>query len=177
MVKRESLLHFFADWGFALSSLWYTEWRHRQQQQSHSHQRNWYRSADHAMGKSGSGNRHRLNWKGWSNTKLERKCCIARPWQMTPQGQLAPSGNVPLAPTAQNVPQPFAVILELEEDAWKDVELGLLDISRVLPGGAFGSGAIYIESVESTHIIRKVMIRMDAWMNYIILYWISGRFS
>jgi len=88
---------------------------------------------------------------------------------ITPQGQLAPSGNVPMAPTAQNVPQPFAVILRMDEDAFREAGLDVLDISSV-PGGAFGTGAIYTESVQATHIIRKVMLRMDAWMNYLSPY-------
>ncbi|MCK5433478.1 MAG: HlyD family secretion protein [Gammaproteobacteria bacterium] len=89
---------------------------------------------------------------------------------LTPQGQLTPSGDVPLAPTTQNVAQPFAVILALDEDVSNYTELGYADINRVLPGGSFGSGAIYTDSVQTTHIIRKVMIRMDAWMNYIMPY-------
>ncbi len=84
---------------------------------------------------------------------------------ITPQGQLAPSGNIPLAPTAQNVPQPLAVILKLDEDVLENIDLSPLQI-----GGAFGTGAIYTQSVQATHIIRKVMIRMDAWMNYIMPY-------
>ena len=84
---------------------------------------------------------------------------------ITPQGQLTPSGNIPLAPTAQNVPQPIVVILELDEEVLKEIELSPLDL-----GGAFGTGAIYTQSVEATHIIRKVMIRMDAWLNYIMPY-------
>ena len=70
-----------------------------------------------------------------------------------------------MAPTAQNIPQPFAVILELDEEVLKEIELSPLEI-----GGAFGTGAIYTQSVQATHIIRKAMIRMDAWLNYIIPY-------
>ncbi len=88
---------------------------------------------------------------------------------ITPQGQLTPSGNVPLAPTANNVPQPFAVILELDEEIFEGVGLEELNIGST-PGGAFGSGAVYTESVKATHIIRKVMLRMDAWLNYLIPY-------
>ena len=32
-------------------------------------------------------------------------------------------------------------------------------------GGAIGTAAIYTESVAATHIIRKVMVRMETWMN------------
>ena len=38
-----------------------------------------------------------------------------------------------------------------------------------IPGGAGGVATIYTSSVQATHVIRKVMIRMDAWMNYLIV--------
>ncbi len=42
-----------------------------------------------------------------------------------------------------------------------DLKLG------TIPGGAIGTAAIYTESVAATHIIRKVMVRMETWMNYL----------
>lgn len=80
---------------------------------------------------------------------------------MTPQGQLNPSGSVPLAPTGQETRQPYGVILELDVDD---------EIKRRLYGGALGTAAIYTESVGATHIIRKVMIRMETWLNYLKPY-------
>ena len=83
---------------------------------------------------------------------------------MTPDGQLSPSGNVPTAPTAGTFPLPYGVELELDEE--------LPDILKKtgLPGGSVGTAAIYTDSVASTHIIRKVMVRMEAWMNYLVAY-------
>ena len=83
---------------------------------------------------------------------------------MTPEGQLTPSGNVPLAPTATTVPQPYGVELTLD-----DKTLLTAGGSHV-PGGSVGTAAIYTESVKATHIIRKVMLRMDAWLNYLLPY-------
>jgi multidrug efflux pump subunit AcrA (membrane-fusion protein) len=88
---------------------------------------------------------------------------------ITQQGQLSPSGEVPLAPLAQDVPLPYAAILKLEEDAFVKAGLEALDISKI-PGGSRGSGAIYTESGKVTHIIRKVMVRMQAWINFINPY-------
>lgn len=85
---------------------------------------------------------------------------------ITPGGQLVPSGNVPAAPGAQTVPQPYGVVLELEE-SFEEAGLSPMDIASV-PGGAVGTGAIYTEAVKATHIIRKVMVRMQAWLNYLI---------
>ncbi len=85
----------------------------------------------------------------------------------TPAAQLDPSGTIPTAPSAQDVPQPMAIILKLDEDAFTDTGLSPLSIAQT-PGGAFGNGAIYTESSKMSHIIRKVMLRMTAWLNYII---------
>ena len=85
---------------------------------------------------------------------------------ITPGGQLAPSGNVPPAPSSQTLPQPYGIVLELEE-SFADAGLTPMDIARV-PGGAVGTGAVYTESAKATHIIRKVMVRMQAWINYLI---------
>lgn len=78
---------------------------------------------------------------------------------VTPQGQLAPSGHVPGAPTANQPAIPFGVVIQLNED--ESIDIGNL------PGGAVGSAAIYTNQVKSTHLIRRVMIRMDAWTNYV----------
>jgi multidrug resistance efflux pump len=72
--------------------------------------------------------------------------------------QLQPSGVLPRVPTQADPVEPFAVILELDDTS---VDIGLV------PGGAAGTAAIYTDSVAATHIIRKVMVRMEAWMNYI----------
>ena len=78
--------------------------------------------------------------------------------KINPAAQLPPSGMVPPAPSPADPALPFGVIIELEDEV-----LGLAKI----PGGAVGTAAIYTDSVAATHIIRKVMIRMEAWLNYI----------
>lgn len=87
---------------------------------------------------------------------------------ITQAGHLSPSGNIPLAPTAQDSPLPYSVILKLDNDVLKDSYFEALDISSKMPGGAYGTGAIYTNSAKVTHLIRKVMLRMKAWMNYIM---------
>ena len=87
---------------------------------------------------------------------------------ITQAGHLSPSGDIPLAPTVHDTPLPYSVILKLEDNMINDTEFEGLDISHEMPGGAYGSGAIYTNSVKATHIIRKVMLRMEAWMNYIM---------
>ena len=78
---------------------------------------------------------------------------------MWAEGQLNPSGEVPEQPGTQRPPGQYAVILKTQNAA--DLPLGI-------PGGAIGTAAIYTESARATQVIRKVMVRMQAWMNYII---------
>jgi len=75
-------------------------------------------------------------------------------------GQLTPSGVLPTLDPSP-VPEPFAVQLELHPD-----DLASLDAPLI--GGTIGTAAIYTESSQITHLIRRVMIRMEAWLNFIL---------
>ena len=77
---------------------------------------------------------------------------------ITSAGQLAPSGTVASTEVSENA-EPYGVVLELDDKSVDPIALA---------GGAKGSAAIYTESMTATHVIRRVMIRMDAWMNYLI---------
>jgi multidrug resistance efflux pump len=72
--------------------------------------------------------------------------------------QLQPSGVLPQVPSPADPALPYGVVLELDDED--------LDLSSI-PGGAVGTAAIYTDSVAATHIIRRVMMRMEAWMNYL----------
>lgn len=71
-------------------------------------------------------------------------------------GQVAASGSM-VAPKEINA-VPFMVRLTLDDKA----------LMKSLPAGVVASVAIYSDAGRGTHIIRKVMLRMDAYMNYII---------
>ena len=73
----------------------------------------------------------------------------------TAQGQMQLSGFAPQAQGA--TPGPFFVRLALDDP----------DLARALPAGALGMAAIYTSQVKVAHIIRKVMLRMTAIMNYV----------
>lgn len=77
----------------------------------------------------------------------------------TSTGQMSPSGQISEDLSTYDSAQPYVVVIDLDDPT--------LPVHQ-LPGGAAGSAAIYTESMKATHIIRRVMIRMDAWMNYII---------
>ena len=88
------------------------------------------------------------------SAKVERVAYVSA------QGQHAPSGHVPVIPLSQ-MAAPYGVVLTVDE--------GELDSSWIntIPGGAVGKAAVYTKAATMTHLIRKVMIRMDAWLNYI----------
>lgn len=76
-------------------------------------------------------------------------------YQVTNEGQTVISGTVPDAAKIQA--EPFYVRVDLDD---KSVE-------KELPAGAAGTATIYTDSAGMTHIIRKVMIRMESFLNYI----------
>lgn len=56
------------------------------------------------------------------------------------------------------LPAPFGVRVELDDP----------DAARQLPAGTSGEAAVYTNSVQATHIVRRVMIRMSTYLNYVI---------
>lgn len=75
------------------------------------------------------------------------------------QGQLPLSGTVPQSGAAPLPPGRFAVKLRIAD---KDRE-------RFLAAGAVGNAAIYTHRMEPIHIIRKVILRVGSYTNYLIL--------
>ncbi len=75
------------------------------------------------------------------------------------QGQITPSGVLPLTGSEPTPPGRFAVKLEIDP---KHREL-------FLAAGARGHAAIYTEHIEGIHILRKVIIRVGSYLNYLVL--------
>lgn len=73
--------------------------------------------------------------------------------------QVPPNGVLPSLAQLSGPNELMGVVLKLTDRP---------DLYSEIPAGAGGTAAIYTASVQPTHIIRKVMIRMDAWLNYII---------
>lgn len=73
--------------------------------------------------------------------------------------QVPPNGVLPSLAQLSGPNELMGVVLKLADRA---------DIYAEIPAGAGGTAAIYTTSVQPTHIIRKVMIRMDAWLNYVV---------
>ncbi len=76
------------------------------------------------------------------------------------QGQMQPSGFLPAPMLVQNLPPgKFAVKFDI---AARDKEL-------FLAAGAAGDAAIYTDHLHAVHIIRKVILRVGSYLNYLIL--------
>jgi multidrug resistance efflux pump len=77
----------------------------------------------------------------------------------TGAGQLPASGTLPMTGVLNAPPQRFAVKFDIAD---KDKEL-------FMAPGAAGHAAIYTERVEAIQILRKVIIRVGALLDYLVL--------
>jgi multidrug resistance efflux pump len=75
------------------------------------------------------------------------------------QGQLTPSGTLPMSGVAAQPPGRYAVKFDIVE---RDREV-------FFAAGAAGDAAIYTENLHAVHIIRKVILRVGSYLNYLIL--------
>jgi multidrug resistance efflux pump len=76
------------------------------------------------------------------------------------QGQAMPSGDLPNPVLVQNQPPgKFAVKFDVAER----------DRKLFLAAGAAGDAAIYTDHLHAVHIIRKVILRVGSYLNYLVL--------
>jgi len=76
------------------------------------------------------------------------------------QGQLQPSGEL-LDPNARERQTPGRVLAEIQI---------LDDISQYnLPGGVTAEVALYTDHWHHVGVMRRVLLRMSSWMNYVFL--------
>jgi multidrug resistance efflux pump len=76
------------------------------------------------------------------------------------QGTAMASGDLPSSLSVQNQPPgKFAVKFDIAER----------DRAVFLAAGAAGDAAIYTEHLEAVHIIRKIILRVGSYLNYLIL--------
>jgi RND family efflux transporter MFP subunit len=71
-------------------------------------------------------------------------------------GQVQASGSA--VTPRQLQPAPFGVRVKLDDDR----------LAASLPAGSVGDGAIFTEHVKASHVIRKVLLRQTAILNYVI---------
>ncbi len=71
-------------------------------------------------------------------------------------GQVQASGSA--AAPHQLTAAPFVVRVKLDDDA----------LAARLPAGATGSAAIFTDRIQPAHVIRKVLLRQTAIVNYVL---------
>jgi multidrug resistance efflux pump len=74
-------------------------------------------------------------------------------------GQIQANGALPMTGVLAAPPQRFAVKFDVADN---DKEL-------FLAAGAAGGAAIYTDHAEFLHILRKVILRVGSWTNYLVL--------
>ncbi len=75
------------------------------------------------------------------------------------QGQLQASGTIPMSGVVALPPGRYAVKFDIAER----------DKTVFLAAGAAGDAAIYTDHLHAVHIIRKVIVRVGSYLNYLIL--------
>ena len=71
-------------------------------------------------------------------------------------GQVQASGSA--VTPRQVTAAPFVVRVKLDDDK----------LAASLPAGAIGDAAIFTDHVKAAHIIRKVLLRQTAILNYVV---------
>jgi multidrug resistance efflux pump len=75
------------------------------------------------------------------------------------EGQIQPSGTL-ISFTGSPPPGRVPVYIEITDP-------GFAEYAELLPGGAYGQAALYSEHFHHVAIMRKILLRMASWMNYI----------
>ncbi len=75
----------------------------------------------------------------------------------TGEGQLLPSGNLPIAANLGSKGK-LAVLIRLDDN----------DLAKELPMGAAGAVAIYTDFAQPFHLVSQVTIRIKGWMYFLL---------
>lgn len=75
------------------------------------------------------------------------------------EGQLQASGNM-MNHTTSPRPGRIPVVIEITDPAFEKY-------ADSVPGGAYGQSAIYSEHVHHVAVMRRILLRMASWMNYL----------
>ena len=75
------------------------------------------------------------------------------------EGQIQTSGTL-ISYTGSPPPGRVPVVIEITDPAFEPY-------CKLMPGGAYGQAAIYSKHFHHVAVMRKILLRMAAWMNYI----------
>ncbi|RJG10879.1 HlyD family secretion protein [Pseudomonas cavernicola] len=75
------------------------------------------------------------------------------------EGQIQPSGTL-ISYTGSPPPGRVPVVIEITDPEYAQY-------SKLMPGGSYGQAALYSKHFHHVAVMRKILLRMAAWMNYI----------
>ena len=76
------------------------------------------------------------------------------------EGQLQPSGDLMAEAPAAGMPGRVPVVLRVTDPDFDDYH-------DKLPGGSFAQSAVYSDHLAALAVIRRILLRMSAWLNYL----------
>src|SRR5262249_22304464 len=85
--------------------------------------------------------------------KVNRVLTVLAEGQVSPTGELIDSRNA-------SYPGRIPVVIEITDPTFEHY-------NYALPGGAYGQSAIYTQYAKHLAVIRKVLLRMSAWLNFV----------
>ncbi len=77
-------------------------------------------------------------------------------------GQIQPSGDI-IRPASAPYPGRIAVVIDITDPEFEQFR-------GKVPGGAYAQAAIYSKHFHHVAIMRKILLRMSAWMNYLFQF-------
>jgi multidrug resistance efflux pump len=75
------------------------------------------------------------------------------------EGQIQPTGDL-ISPRSAPLPGRVPVLIKITDPRFEAYV-------NTIPGGAFGQAAVYSDHMHHVAIMRKILLRMSAWLNYI----------
>lgn len=84
---------------------------------------------------------------------------IAQVLPVLAQGEIQASGSL-LSSEIERYPGRVAVVIKITDEEF-------MVFKSQVPGGAFGQTAVYSEHFHHVAVMRKILLRMSAWMNYL----------
>ena len=84
---------------------------------------------------------------------------VAQVFPAMAEGQVSPTGDL-VSPRAAPLPGRVPVLIEITDPRFEQYK-------NTLPGGSYGQMAVYSDHWHHVAIMRKILLRMSAWMNYI----------
>ncbi len=115
----------------------------------------WYRQ--NSLLRLKVGNEAEVAFQGVPGTVFSGEVAMVMP--VMAEGQVQATGNL-ISPQMAPYPGRIAVLINITDPRFEEY-------AKIIPGGAYAQSAIYGESFHHVAIMRKILLRMSSWMNYL----------